>query len=103
MRIEWLPQALADFDDAMNWIAERNPQAAKQSAEMAYRQVTQLIIHPHLGRVGRVPDTRELVIPHTHFVVPYRVKPEPGIIEILAFMHDARQWPDDFDGPTTHN
>jgi len=96
MRIEWLPQALADFDDAMNWIAERNPQAARQSAEAVYRQVAQLIVHPHMGRVGRVPGTRELVISQTHFVAPYRINPQENIIEILALMHDARQWPENF-------
>ncbi|MFM9912011.1 MAG: type II toxin-antitoxin system RelE/ParE family toxin [Methylophilaceae bacterium] len=32
MQVEWLPQALADFDEAMAWIAERNPEAAQQTA-----------------------------------------------------------------------
>jgi toxin ParE1/3/4 len=96
MRIEWLPQALADFDDAMNWIAERNPQAARQSAEAVYRQIAQLTAHPHIGRIGRVPKTRELVISQTHFVTPYRVKTQENLIEILAFMHNARQWPENF-------
>jgi toxin ParE1/3/4 len=96
MRIEWLPQALADFDDAMNWIAERNPQAATSTAKITHLQIFQLAAHPMMGRPGRVPDTRELVISQTHFIAPYRVRPQQNLIEILAFMHDARQWPENF-------
>lgn len=96
MRIKWLPQALADFDDAMNWIAERNPQAAKHSAQIIYLQISQLAAHPMMGRPGRVPDTRELVISQTHFIAPYRIRAQQNLIEILALMHDARQWPNHF-------
>ncbi len=96
MRVEWLPQALADFDDAMHWIAERNLQAAQNTANIIYLKTSQLAVHPNLGRTGRVPGTRELVISQTHFIAPYRIKPQHNLIEILAFMHDARQWPKKF-------
>jgi len=96
MRIEWLTQAVGDFEEAMNWIAERNPQAATSTAAMVYRQVEQLKLHPNLGRNGRVAGTRELVISHTHFIAPYRIRRDDHLIEILAFMHDARQWPENF-------
>lgn len=89
-----MAQALGDFDDAMQWIAERNPQAAAATAAVVYQQVVQLNQHPQLGRPGRVPGTRELVISQTHFIAPYRIRSEEQLIEILAFMHDARQWPE---------
>ena len=97
MQIEWLPQALADFDEAMAWIAERNSQAAQQTATSIFRQVNQLNMHPLIGRIGRVANTRELVVSLTHFVVPYRVNTQKNLIEILALMHNARQWPESFE------
>jgi plasmid stabilization system protein ParE len=45
--------------------------------------------------VGRIPDTRELVVVDTPFIVPYRVR--DGDVEILAVFHSARQWAEKFD------
>ena len=50
--------------------------------------------NPHMGRAGRVPGTRELVIPQTPYIVPYRVQGE--VIQILRVYHGARRWPDSF-------
>jgi toxin ParE1/3/4 len=43
---------------------------------------------PNIGRPGRIPDTRELVVVDTHFIVPYRVR--DAEIEILSVFHGAR-------------
>ena len=47
--------------------------------------------HPALGRPGRVPGTRELVIPDTPYLVPYRMR--EGSVEILRIFHGVRKWP----------
>jgi toxin ParE1/3/4 len=47
-----------------------------------------------MGRLGRVPGTRELVIPETPFILPYRIQRDS--IEILAVIHGARKWDDRF-------
>ena len=47
-----------------------------------------------MGRPGRVPGTRELVIPGTPYIVPYRVQGEA--IQILRVYHSARRWPESF-------
>jgi len=49
--------------------------------------------HPALGRPGRVPGTRELVLPRTPYVAIYTV--ERRAVRILAFHHTAREWPTD--------
>jgi toxin ParE1/3/4 len=46
----------------------------------------------NIGRTGRVPGTRELVIPCTLYIVPYRVR--GATIEIARVYHSARRWPD---------
>ncbi|MBU2719510.1 type II toxin-antitoxin system RelE/ParE family toxin [Acidithiobacillus ferridurans] len=40
---------------------------------------------------GRQQGTRELVIPHTPFIVVYRAR--HGRLEILRVLHGAQQWP----------
>ena len=46
------------------------------------------------GRPGRVAETRELVVPGSNYLVPYRV--HEGRVEILAIVHAARDWPESF-------
>jgi toxin ParE1/3/4 len=50
-----------------------------------------LVEMPHRGRPGRWQGTRELIIPSTPYLIPYRVRGE--VIEILRVFHGARQWP----------
>lgn len=47
-----------------------------------------------MGRPGRVPGTRELVIPRTTFIVPYRLV--GNTIQILRIFHGTRRWPETF-------
>jgi toxin ParE1/3/4 len=44
--------------------------------------------------MGRVTGTRELVVPQTPFIIPYRVHQER--LEIIRVFHSARQWPEGF-------
>jgi toxin ParE1/3/4 len=71
-----------------------NPRAATQSVERILAAVERLVAFPQMGRPGRVPDTRELVITGTPFLVAYRQKGKQ--IQILALLHGARKWPDKF-------
>jgi plasmid stabilization system protein ParE len=54
----------------------------------------QLGTHPHIGRVGRVERTRELVIPKLPYIVAYTITAED--IRILAVVHTSRKWPESF-------
>jgi toxin ParE1/3/4 len=51
-----------------------------------------LLENPKLGAPGRIPGTRELVIPKTPYIVPYRVRGTK--IEIARVYHTSRRWPD---------
>jgi toxin ParE1/3/4 len=44
----------------------------------------------HMGRPGRVPGTRELVVT-PNYLVPYRIKGE--VLEVLRVMHARQRWP----------
>ena len=58
------------------------------------RSVGQLAHFPESGRIGRVKNTRELVIVNTPYIVAYRIKGDT--IQILAVLHGRRKWPKTF-------
>ena len=92
MRVRWLRRAVLDLDEAEAYIARDNPQAAAGVVLEIVHTVSLLQTQPGSGRAGRVPGTRELVIPNTPFIVPYRVKDDS--IQILRVYHTSRKWPD---------
>jgi toxin ParE1/3/4 len=74
-------------------IAEHDPAAAKRVALHILCCVECLLAeNPKLSAPGRVPDTRELVIPKTPYIVPYRMR--GARIEIARVYHSVRRWPD---------
>ncbi len=68
--------------------------AAQRVVERIQEAVSHLTSHPLIGRQGRVPGTRELVVLRASVIVPYRLKGET--IEILHVFHTARRWPTAF-------
>lgn len=89
MDVRWLDDALVDVTEIYRYIATDDPQAAARAVERIQTAVRLLSDVPHRGRPGRWPGTRELVVPRTPFIVPYRVA--GGIIEILRVFHSARR------------
>lgn len=92
MILVWLPSASLTRDILLDYIARESPAAAIQQDAEIDNQLDQLLQYPEMGRPGRIPFTRELVIGRTPFIVAYRIKNER--IEILRVLHGAQQWPD---------
>ena len=91
MRVEWLRKALRNLDEEAAYIAADDASAARLVVERVLDAVAQLAGQPGLGRPGRVPGTRELVVPRTRYVVPYRVRGD--VVEILRVFHTSRRPP----------
>jgi len=91
LEIRWLKRALATLDAEAAFIALDNPAAAARVVDTIARTVELLAQHRGLGRPGRVEGTRELVVPDTPYLVPYRVRGHA--VEILRVFHGARKWP----------
>jgi len=89
----WSPTARVHLRHAEAFIAEDNPRTAAKTAERIIDAVERLRDFPASGRPGKLPHTRELVVPGTPFFLPYRVKGEA--VEILGVLHGARMWPED--------
>jgi addiction module RelE/StbE family toxin len=95
MRIVWRRRALRDLDALFDYVVAHHRGAALRLMGLIRRRVGQLADHPELGRQGRVPGTRELVVGGTKYIVAYRVGDTE--ISILAIIHTARRWPGGFD------
>lgn len=93
MEVKWLKKALKNLHEEAEYIAKDNPQEAKLVIQRIHQQVSLLIKNPALGRIGRVPETRELVVPKTRYIIPYRVNSKHNLIEILRLFHTSRKQP----------
>jgi toxin ParE1/3/4 len=92
MKLTWSPEAIDDLISLRAQISEDDAVAAKRVVSHILHCIEEwLPPNPHIGHPGRVPGTRELVIPKTPFVVPYRVS--NTVLEILRIYHHARRWP----------
>ena len=93
MIIFWSPEGINDLASLRAYIAEDDPAAAQRVVLHIIRSIEQLLSgNPNMGRPGRVPGTRELVIARTPYIVPYRIRDKR--IQILRIYHGARRWPD---------
>jgi plasmid stabilization system protein ParE len=92
MRVRWLRKALSNLDDEATYIAVDDGAAARLVVNRVLDAVSMLAEQPGLGRPGRVPGTRELIVAKTRYIVPYRVRGEA--VEILRVFHTSRQLPD---------
>ena len=90
MRVLWLLRAVDDLERIHDFIARDSRSAALAETEKVLVAVKRLGDYPALGRPGRVPDTRELVV--SSYVVAYRVR--AGAVQVLRVLHGARRWPE---------
>jgi len=91
MRVRWLRKALRNLDEEATYIAADDPNAARLVVERVLNAVAKLGRQPGLGRPGRAPGTRELVVPKTRYIVPYRVRGD--VVEVLRVFHTSKRLP----------
>jgi len=91
MRVRWLRKALRNLDEEAIYIEVDDPATARLVVQRVLEAVAQLADQPGLGRPGRVPNTRELVVLNTRYLIPYRVR--ASAIEILRVVHTSRRPP----------
>jgi toxin ParE1/3/4 len=94
MQVKWLRRALRNLEQEVEHIASDDPIAAGLVAQRIEHGLQLLSDNPSLGHPGRVPGTYELIIPKTRYIIPYRVRPRLGQIEILRVFHTSRKPPE---------
>jgi toxin ParE1/3/4 len=91
-RIEWRPMAREDLRGVVKYIAKDNRKRAESFWKELRAKTKPPARHPELGRPGRLPGIRELVV-HPNYIVFYRVLNETHTVQILRVKHAAQQWP----------
>jgi toxin ParE1/3/4 len=89
--IVWSPRAIAHLADLRAYITRDNPDAANRIGSTLLAAVERLAELPNLGRPGRIAGTRELVVPGTPYVIPYRMRGDR--LEVIAVFHGRQKWP----------
>ncbi len=87
MLIKWTKTALGSVNEIAGFIAKDNPTRATSFVLELQESVAKLQTHPGMGRAGRVPGTRELVL-HKNYIAIYRVRGDG--VEILRLHHAAQ-------------
>lgn len=91
MKVVWSRRAIRHLVSLREFIAKDSEQNATLVAERILDAIDRLQSHPHMGRPGRVLGTRELVVPNTPYVIPYRVRRDR--LELVAVFHGRQKWP----------
>lgn len=91
MEIKWLRKAIANLEAELQYIAEEDPQAVERFVNEVWRLTQLLKEQPPMGREGRVPETRELILHNYPYIIPYRVR--NNTIQVLRVFHTHRRLP----------
>jgi plasmid stabilization system protein ParE len=91
VEVRWLRRALHNLDEEASFIAADDPGAAQVVVIRILDAVAALGEQPGIGRPGRVPGTRELVVMKTRYLIPYRVR--GNAVEVLRVFHTSRRTP----------
>jgi len=89
--VVWSPRAVEHLTHLRSYIARDNPKAANRVATALLNAVELLAELPNLGRPGRVAGTREMVVPGTPYVIPYRIRGDR--LEVIAVFQGRQKWP----------
>ena len=91
MKVVWSRRAIRHLVYLRDYIEKDSEQNAALVAKRILRAVDLLQSHPEMGRPGRVVGTRELIVPGTPYLIPYRVRRER--LELIAVFHGRQKWP----------
>lgn len=91
MQIRFTVQANRDIDSIFDYVSQNvSILFAQEVLDRIENMIDKLVLLPEMGRIGRVLDTRELVIPDLPYIVAYRILNNE--IHILAIIHQRRRW-----------
>jgi toxin ParE1/3/4 len=82
--------AVADLERIFEWISQDSPRAAAQLVQRIRTRVNRLAAAglPHIGRLGLIEGTRELV--EGRYIIVYAVDEAADLITVLAVVHGAQ-------------
>ncbi|MBL8174225.1 MAG: type II toxin-antitoxin system RelE/ParE family toxin [Bryobacterales bacterium] len=91
MKVVWSRRAVRHLVALREYIAKDSEQSAALAAKRILDAIDLLQTQTEMGRPGRVVGTRELVIPDTPYIIPYRIRDDR--LELVAVFHGRQKWP----------
>lgn len=88
--VRWMRPAANDLTRIGRRIAVDSAVNADKLLRQIHAKANVLELYPGIGRRGRVPGTRELVV-HRHYYIVYHTI--GNTVQILRVKHTAEQWP----------
>ena len=88
MIIVFTRQAQRDLENIHAYIARDNPAQAYTVLSKLHTAINRLANFPEMGRVGRKPGTRELIVPRLRYRVHYRVRSDR--VQIIRVRHTSQ-------------
>jgi plasmid stabilization system protein ParE len=91
MRARWSGRSREHLVGVREYIRKHNADAAERVRLRIVETVRLLCTLPRLGRAGRKPGTRELVVPHLPYIIVYRIDiANEDELVILGVFHAAQ-------------
>ncbi len=91
MQVRWTTPTAQDLEEIALYIQKDSVSAARAVTRTLFDAANSLDLLPSRGRTGRIPGTRELVVPGLPYIVVYQVT--EAAVQILHIYHGARDWP----------
>ncbi len=91
MKVKLTKLASRDLQSVRDYIHQDKPGAAQAVVKRVFKAIDQLVTFPMLGRTGRVPHTRELVVNGASLFIVYQIRSDT--LFIVRILHTAQQWP----------
>ena len=91
MKIKLSRLAAQDLQSAFDYISKENINAANSVIKRILESIEKLTNFPAMGRAGRVPHTKELVVSGSPFIIVYQV--HQNTMYIVRIIHSSKKWP----------
>jgi addiction module RelE/StbE family toxin len=91
LKIKLARLAANDLQAVEQYISQDKPSAAQAVIQRVMEAIENLAAFPSIGRGGRVPNTKELVVSGTPLIIVYQVRQDT--LFIARVIHTARKWP----------
>lgn len=91
MKIKLTQLAAQDLQSTKDYISQDKPDAALKVVKRVIEAIENIVTFPSMGRAGRVPHTKELVVSGTPLIIVYQIKQDN--LYIVRIIHTARKWP----------
>ena len=91
MKLIWAHGAEDNIRAIVDHIAQDSVRAALEMEDRIRRSTLRLLDMPRSGRIGSLPDTYELVVPRTPYIVVYFIQGD--VVAVTRVLHGRQQWP----------